>query len=102
VLLRVQHDHRGQRWAAAVPVSCRQSAAPAPLRPVGQAGLQRRHGSAGHHPGQEYRQTRRIRRFRYEAYEQECPDWFKIPRDLDPASAKWQMFLIGPGATIRA
>jgi len=43
-----------------------------------------------------------IRRFRYEANGQECPDWFKIPQDLDPASAKWQMFLLGPGATIRA
>ena len=43
-----------------------------------------------------------IRRFRYEANGQECPDWFKIPRDLDPASAKWQMFLLGPGATIHA
>jgi hypothetical protein len=43
-----------------------------------------------------------IRRFRYEANGQECPDWFKIPQDLDPASAKWQMFLLGPGATIHA
>jgi hypothetical protein len=41
-----------------------------------------------------------IRRFRYEANGQECPDWFKIPQDLDSASAKWQMFLLGPGATI--
>jgi hypothetical protein len=43
-----------------------------------------------------------VRRFRYEASGQECPDWFKIPQDLDPASAKWQMFLLGPGATIHA
>jgi len=43
-----------------------------------------------------------IRRFRYEANGQECPDWFKIPQDLDPASAKWEMFLLGPGATIHA
>jgi len=43
-----------------------------------------------------------IRRFRYEANGQECPDWFKIPQDLDPASAKWQMFLLGSGATIHA
>ena len=41
-----------------------------------------------------------IRRFRYETNGQECPDWFKIPQDLDSASAKWQMFLLGPGATI--
>jgi hypothetical protein len=41
-------------------------------------------------------------RFRYEANGQECPDWFKISQDLDPASAKWQMFLLGPGATIHA
>lgn len=50
----------------------------------------------------ESRQTRRNRRFRYEANGQECPDWCKIPQDLDPASAKWQMFLLGPGATIHA
>jgi hypothetical protein len=31
-----------------------------------------------------------------------APGWFKIPHGLDPASAKWQMFLLGPGATIRA
>jgi hypothetical protein len=52
--------------------------------------------------GEESRQTGGIRRFRYEANGQECPDWFKIPQDLDPASAKWQMFLLGPGATIHA
>jgi hypothetical protein len=40
--------------------------------------------------------------FRYQANGQECPDWFKIPQDLDPASARWQMFLLGPGATIHA
>jgi hypothetical protein len=43
-----------------------------------------------------------IRRFRYEANGQECSNWFKIPQGLDPASAKWQMFLLGPGARIRA
>ena len=31
-----------------------------------------------------------------------APDWFKIPQDLDSASARWQMFLLGPGATIHA
>jgi hypothetical protein len=59
-------------------------------------------GARRHHPGQESRQPGGIRRFRYEANGQDCPDWFKIPQDLDPASAKWQMFLLGPGATIHA
>jgi hypothetical protein len=50
----------------------------------------------------ESRQPGGIRRFRYEANGQECSNWFKLPHDLDPASAKWQMFLLGPGATIHA